>query len=52
MTGLDVQALIPHGFNAILIAVIGFLIKGKLSDICDRITRIENTYFSKNEKGG
>jgi hypothetical protein len=27
------------------------LIKNKLTDICERIVRIENTFFSKNEKG-
>jgi hypothetical protein len=50
MTEQELQNLIPHGFNAILIAVIGFFIKGKLSDICDRITRIENTFFTKTAK--
>lgn len=45
----DAQTLIPHAFNAILLTVVGFLIKSKLDDICQRITRIENTFFDKGE---
>ena len=44
---LDIHTLIPHAFNAILLTVIGFLIRNKLGDICQRITRIENTFFDR-----
>jgi len=44
---MDAVGLIPHAFNAILLAVVGYLIKSKLDDICGRITRIENTFFLK-----
>lgn len=42
---MTLESLLPHGFNAILIVVIGFLLKNKLRDIECRITRIENTFF-------
>lgn len=34
--------LIPHGLIALLIGIVGFLIKHELHDVKSRIVRIEN----------
>lgn len=47
---IDLTWLAPHAFNAVLLCIVGFLIKNKLNDVCERITRIENTFFIKEGK--
>jgi hypothetical protein len=43
----NLEALIPHGFTALLVVVVGFFLKHELNDIKHRIVRIENTFFPK-----
>lgn len=46
MTGPDAAiSLAPHGIVAVLILVIGFLLKHELKDIKSRIVRVENFLF-------
>lgn len=40
-----IESLLPHGFNAILILLVAFLVKHELHDIKSRIVRMENTFF-------
>ena len=47
---IDVFNLAPHAFNALLLLIIGFMIKHALRNIEYRITRIENTFFVTREK--
>lgn len=49
---LDNTALIVSfltGFNTLLVAVVGSLIKHELHDIKERIVRMENVYFLDKE---
>lgn len=48
---IDIQQLLPHGVNFILLGIVGFFIKRELNDIRTRIIRIENTYFTRNQEG-
>lgn len=41
------QTAILLSMNALLMAVVGFLIKNELSDIKTRISRIENLFLRK-----
>jgi hypothetical protein len=47
MNGVEFSTLIPNGFNALLVILVGFLLRNKLKDIECRLTRIENTFFKK-----
>lgn len=47
----DLSSLLPHGFNAILILLVAFLVKHELNDIKSRIVRIENTFFPAKKEG-
>lgn len=47
---IDFNTLLPHGFNAILILLVAFLLKHELSDIKSRIVRIENLFIRPDQE--
>lgn len=49
---MNVETLLPHAFNGILILVIGFLLKHELQDIKSRIVRIENIFLRQDTEDG
>lgn len=46
---MTIEQFLPNGINIMLILIVGFFIKHELHDIKTRITRIENTFFNRED---